>query len=57
MVVDDIRWSRGMHRAWCDLATRPGIRALDLFRMGILVLAEPPMSSGPLLRVPTSMLA
>lgn len=57
VVVDDIRWSRGMHRAWCDLATRPGIRALDLFRMGILVLAEPPMSSGPLLRVPTSMLA
>lgn len=36
VVVDDIRWSRDMHAAWLELAGRPGVEALDLFRMGVL---------------------
>ena len=55
VVVDDIRWSVDMHQAWCALAGGPGVRSLDLFRMGVLIMDHGPKA--PLLRVPTALLA
>jgi hypothetical protein len=41
IVVDDIYWSKGMLRAWRQVASWPGIRVdIDLFRMGILLLRK-----------------
>ena len=46
VIVDDIRWSRDMHAAWCDMAAREGWTALDLFRMGLLVAEAESTASG-----------
>lgn len=58
VVVDDIRWSKGMHAAWCQLASIDGLIALDLFRMGALHVSrsEEGGSRGPK-RVPLPLLA
>jgi len=40
VVVDDIRWSKGMHAAWRQLASSDGVFALDLFRMGALGISR-----------------
>ena len=58
VVVDDIRWSKGMHGAWCQLASVDGVIALDLFRMGALRVSRPEEggSRGPK-RVPLPLLA
>lgn len=58
VVVDDIRWSKGMHAAWCQLASVDGLIALDLFRMGALQVSRPEEggSRGPK-RVPLPLLA
>lgn len=58
VVVDDIRWSKGMHSAWCQLASVEGVNALDLFRMGALHVSRPEEggSRGPK-RVPLPLLA
>lgn len=37
-LIDDIRWSRGMKKAWNDLVSSSDYHlSLDLFRMGILI--------------------
>lgn len=36
VVVDDIRWSRDMHRAWLQLCAASAWSGLDLFRIGVL---------------------
>lgn len=58
VVVDDIRWSKGMHAAWCQLASVDGVIALDLFRMGALRVSrlEEGRSRDPK-RVPLPLLA
>jgi len=39
IVMDDIYWSRGMYRAWKEVASWPEVRvSIDLFHMGILLL-------------------
>ena len=39
IVMDDIYWSKGMHRAWKEISGWPEVRvSLDLFHMGILLL-------------------
>ena len=39
IVMDDIYWSRGMHRAWKEVASWPEVQvSIDLFHMGILLL-------------------
>lgn len=39
IVMDDIYWSRGMYRAWKEVASWPEVRiSIDLFHMGILHL-------------------
>ncbi len=39
MVIDDIYWSREMHRAWKKVSELPRSRvSIDLYRMGILLL-------------------
>ena len=41
IVMDDIYWSRGMHRAWKEVVSWPGVRvSIDLFHMGILLLRK-----------------
>jgi predicted O-methyltransferase YrrM len=37
LIVDDIRWSKGMKEAWCDMAAHPKVTlAVDLYKTGIL---------------------
>lgn len=37
LIIDDIRWSKGMKRAWLEIAGHPKVTlAADLFRLGIL---------------------
>jgi predicted O-methyltransferase YrrM len=37
LIIDDIRWSKGMKRAWQEMAGHPKVTlAADLFRLGIL---------------------
>jgi hypothetical protein len=39
VVMDDIYWSREMHRAWKEVITWPEVRmSIDLFQMGLLLL-------------------
>jgi predicted O-methyltransferase YrrM len=39
IVLDDIYWSRGMHRAWKEIISWPEVRvSVDLFHIGILLL-------------------
>jgi len=39
IVMDDIYWSRGMHRAWKEVVSWPEVQvSIDLFHMGILLL-------------------
>jgi predicted O-methyltransferase YrrM len=39
IVMDDIYWSRGMHRAWKEIISWPEVRvSVDLFHMGVLLL-------------------
>jgi len=41
IVMDDIYWSRGMHRAWEEVISWPEVRvSIDLFHMGILLLRK-----------------
>ena len=41
LVLDDIYWSRGMHRAWNEVCSWPEVRvSIDLFHMGILLLRK-----------------
>lgn len=41
IVLDDIYWSKGMHRAWKEIIRWPEIRvSIDLFHMGILLLRK-----------------
>jgi predicted O-methyltransferase YrrM len=41
IVLDDIYWSEGMHRAWRVLAARPKVNvSIDLFHMGILLIKK-----------------
>jgi predicted O-methyltransferase YrrM len=41
IVMDDIYWSKGMHRAWKELAAREKVNvSLDLFHMGILLIKK-----------------
>ena len=41
IVMDDIYWSRGMHRAWKEIISWPDVRiSVDLFHMGILLLRK-----------------
>ena len=37
VIIDDIRWSGDMFRAWRGLCAWPGAASLDLFRMGIWI--------------------
>lgn len=42
VVLDDIRWSRGMHRAWQRVQEHPEVSvSVDLFRMGIAFVRRP----------------
>jgi predicted O-methyltransferase YrrM len=42
IVLDDIRWSPGMERAWLRLRVHPAVAAsVDMFLLGICVLGEP----------------
>ncbi len=39
IIMDDIYWSRGMHRAWKEVISWPEVRvSIDLYHMGILLL-------------------
>jgi len=41
LVLDDIYWSRGMHRAWKEVCSWPEVRvSIDLFHMGVLLLRK-----------------
>lgn len=41
IVMDDIYWSRGMHRAWKEIISWPEVQvSVDLFHMGILLLRK-----------------
>ena len=55
VILDDIRWSDDMHMAWLALTAQPDVRALDLFRMGVLTLQD--AGDAPTFRVPTQLLA
>lgn len=58
VIVDDIRWSKGMHAAWRQLASFDGVIALDLFRMGALrISCSQEEASGGARRVPLPVLA
>jgi predicted O-methyltransferase YrrM len=37
IIIDDIYWSLGMHKAWNKIKNTPGFIALDLFHSGILI--------------------
>jgi predicted O-methyltransferase YrrM len=42
IVFDDIRWSRGMHRAWQRVCAYPEVSvSIDLFRMGLAFVRRP----------------
>jgi predicted O-methyltransferase YrrM len=42
VVLDDIRWSRGMHRAWQRVQEHPEVSvSVDLFRMGLAFVRRP----------------
>lgn len=37
IIIDDIHWSKEMHRAWCEIKERPEVKlSIDLFEAGIL---------------------
>lgn len=37
LILDDIRWSKGMRKAWVEISGQPGATlAVDLFRLGIV---------------------
>lgn len=37
LIVDDIRWSKGMRAAWCEMTAHPQVTlAVDLYKTGIL---------------------
>ena len=39
IIMDDIHWSKGMHAAWKEVISWPGVRvSIDLYHMGILLL-------------------
>jgi len=39
LIIDDINWSQGMRKAWCEiLANDDGIATVDLFFMGIIII-------------------
>jgi hypothetical protein len=39
IVMDDIYWSKGMHRAWKEICAWPEVRvSVDVFHMGIILL-------------------
>lgn len=41
IIMDDIYWSRGMQRAWKEVASWPEVKvSIDLFHMGILLLRK-----------------
>ena len=41
IVLDDIRWSREMYTAWCEVSSDPRVRvAVDAFSMGILFFSD-----------------
>ena len=41
IVIDDIYWSKGMHRAWEEIISRPGVRvSIDLYHLGILLIKK-----------------
>lgn len=41
IVLDDIRWSKEMERAWKEAKSKPGVSvSIDLFRMGVLFLKK-----------------
>lgn len=41
IVMDDIYWSRGMHKAWEEIGSWPEVHvSIDLFHMGILLLRK-----------------
>ncbi len=41
IIMDDIYWSKGMHKAWKEIISWPEIRvSIDLFHMGILLLRK-----------------
>jgi predicted O-methyltransferase YrrM len=41
LVLDDIYWSRGMHRAWKEVSSWPEVGvSIDLFHLGILLLRK-----------------
>ena len=41
IVMDDIYWSKGMHRAWREIISWPEVRvSIDLFQMGILLVRQ-----------------
>ena len=41
IIMDDIYWSKGMHRAWKEVISWPEVRvSIDMFHMGILLLRK-----------------
>lgn len=38
VVIDDIRWSKGMHAAWNQIVQQGGGDGLDAFRLGLVVM-------------------
>ncbi len=39
VILDDLYWSKGMHRAWKEVLAWPEVRmSIDLFQMGVLLL-------------------
>jgi len=41
IIMDDIYWSKGMHRAWKEVISWPEVRvSVDLFHLGILLLRK-----------------
>ena len=41
IIMDDIYWSRGMHRAWKEVVSWPEVKvSIDLFHLGILLLRK-----------------
>jgi predicted O-methyltransferase YrrM len=41
LILDDIYWSKGMHKAWKEIIQWPEVRvSIDLFHMGILLLRK-----------------
>lgn len=40
VIVDDIRWSRDMFKAWKTLTSSEGFTGIDLFRMGVVTASD-----------------